>query len=162
MAEDFETLWGQARDVRDVFDRVFREVTGEDFNLEAAVRHYPVMALGIAAVIGGVIGWRAGRRSLRALPPPSAETPRRAFVNELGAILPRSVEHARQKLPEIAASEEARAAARKWFQSAIEPRLRRNIDNLSDRLDQRISDLLADDRGNPRHGQDFRLDDPES
>src|SRR5579884_1002249 len=73
---DFEDVFAQAQQVIRHLSGAYREVTGEDLDLESAIKHYPLLALGLAAgagVLGGI--WLGRRGAARQLPPPPPEKP---------------------------------------------------------------------------------------
>src|SRR5437868_8532970 len=75
-SDDIEEIFSQAGRLLKFLDTTFRDVTGEDLDLESAVRHYPLVALGLAAGAGALGGWFLGRRSRLQLPPPAPEPKR--------------------------------------------------------------------------------------
>ena len=66
--DEFDDLLRQARHVGKILTAVYKEVTGEELDLEQAVRHYPLVALGLAAGAGALAGWWIGRGSAKQLP----------------------------------------------------------------------------------------------
>ncbi len=118
---DFDDLIAKYRQVAEAFGTVYRDITGEEFDLEGAVRHYPLVSLGIAAGTGLFAGMWIARRQRQELAPPPPPTAQRPF-DYLEHLLPEPFGRMRQVLPEIT-SEEAASAARDWLDS-VEPRLR--------------------------------------
>jgi hypothetical protein len=162
-SDDFEAFLAQARQIREVVERVYEEVTGEKLDLESAVRHYPLLTLGLVAGTAGAAGWWLGRKKARQLPPNTTMLDgTQAPLQRLEDGLPKTVDRFRRLLSELMTSDEAKRAAKHWFVQSVEPKLRHKIDNVSERLDRSISDVLQ--RGfNKSDGQrDVHLDDPPS
>ena len=75
-SDDIEELFSQAGHFLKLLRRAFEDVTGEDLDIETAIRHYPLVAVGLAAGAGMLGGWTLARRSKPQLPPPK---PRLSF-----------------------------------------------------------------------------------
>lgn len=119
---DFDDLIKKFRQAAEAFGTVYRDITGEEFDLEGAVRHYPLVSLGAAAGAGLFAGMWLARRQRQEIappPPPAVPTP----FEYLEQFLPGQFGRMRNVLPELA-SDEAATAARDWLDSVVEPRLR--------------------------------------
>lgn len=124
---DFDDLVARVRQVAAVFGTIYQDVTGEEFDLEGAVRHYPLVSLGVAAGAGLLAGVWIARRPQAQLPPPPPPTPSRPF-DYLEQLLPQPLERMRRAFPEMM-GDEAGAVARNWFDSVIEPGLRDTLES---------------------------------
>jgi len=148
----FNDLFARAQQIGKLLANTFEDVTGEDLDLESAVRHYPLIALGLAAGAGLVGGWWIGHRAGQAPPspaqpalqdggwlrdlrarlaarngtPPTGQPP--TPLDFLDQLIPGSAETVRGLLPE-GASEEAASVARDWLSNVVEPRLRQGLEN---------------------------------
>lgn len=123
-SSDFDDLLARWRQFSGILATVYRDVTGEELNLESAVRHYPLVALGVAAGVGFVAGQTLARRSEHQLPPPPPTRGSSSFEQ----FLPAPFERVRELLPEWSA-EEAEAQARVWIDTVIEPRIRETLES---------------------------------
>jgi hypothetical protein len=163
-SDELDELLAGARQLGRIFREIYRDVTGDEPDLESAVRHYPLLALGAAAGAGVAAGWWFGRKSRRQLPPP-AETPTSLPLSQsieyLGETFPGAIERVREKLPEITVSDEVKARARAWVDTVLERELRQNVDSLADTMDARLSTFFrkAIERLGPE--DDVQLDEPD-
>jgi hypothetical protein len=156
-ADDFNELLVNARQVGKLVAAIFEGATDEDFNLEAALRRYPVVSLSLAAGAGMLGGWWVARRT-RSTPqisppkPPSrvatlaeqareltaelktrTEAARRQSPEDplayIDVVMPGGADRVREFLPEGTADEVA-AAAKSWLDTFLEPRLRQGAESL--------------------------------
>lgn len=158
---DFDDLLNQANEIRKALARAYKDVTGEDLDLEGAFRHYPLLAIGVSAGVGAVGGWWIARRGRAAelsspAPPPAVETSKP--LQYLEGLLPGTAERMRERLPEITVPEEMKQVARSWFDNVVEPRLRQNLDHLAAQVDETLGGIL---RSNGHPADDVELEDPE-
>lgn len=132
-ADDFDDILGSAHQLREAVASIYKDITGEDLDLEGVVRHYPIVALGLATGAGAIAGWYFARRSM-ALPPP---------LDDLIAEEPGEPGPANRRLPSLSVSPVVSSAARKWYADVLEPRLRTNLDAAMKSVEQRgFSGLL--------------------
>ncbi|MDQ2742744.1 MAG: DUF883 C-terminal domain-containing protein [Chloroflexota bacterium] len=120
----FDDLLAGWRQFSDILSTVYKDITGENLDLESAVRHYPLLTLGAAAGVGFVAGQFLARRSQTRLP----ESPPPRQPELLPQFPAAPLERLRELLPEWNA-EEAEAQARAWIDTVVEPRLRETFDN---------------------------------
>ena len=158
-SDDIEEIFSQAGRLLKFLDTTFRDVTGEDLDLESAVRHYPLVALGLAAAAGALGGWFLGRRSQPQLPPPTPESKRpidslrditsrfqlpqkpaeeappppgqepRHPMEYLEQLVPEGMERIRSILPDVT-PDEAAAVAREWMDTFMEPKLKQGLESV--------------------------------
>lgn len=144
---DYDDLLARFRQLSTVFGTIYRDVTGEDFDLEGAVRHYPLVSLGLAAGAGLLGGIWLARRPRAQLPPPPPPAPLKPF-DYLEQLLPQPFERVRRALPEMT-SEDASAIARTWLESVIEPGLKDTMESSKFGLFLRRTLERLDDGGKP-------------
>lgn len=155
---DFDELMHGARQFVTHLASAYREITGEELDIESAVRHYPLVALGIAAGVGAFGGWWFGRRGQIQLPPP---TPEPSPLNYVERFIPEGLEKVRDLLPESIA-EEATAQARTWVEDVLEPRLREGVESaVSNIAETRWGAFLKETIQRFETGPEKELDDPE-
>ncbi len=123
---DFDDLLARFRQLSTVFGTIYRDITGEEFDLEGAVRHYPLVSLGLAAGTGLLAGVWIARRPQAQLPPPPPP-PTRPF-DYLEQLLPQPFERVRRVWPEMT-GEDAGAMARTWLESVLEPGLKDTMES---------------------------------
>lgn len=152
MSNDFEEIIAQGRLVARQLAGVYREVTGEELDLESAVRHYPLVAAGAALGIGVVAGWSLGRRGRAALPPPPA-SPSPDLLGE-------GMERVRDLLPGVV-PEEIAESARAWMDTVLEPRLREGMENAANVAETRITQFLRQTIQRLEGTSERELEDPE-
>ncbi|MBV9282334.1 MAG: hypothetical protein JOZ41_19810, partial [Chloroflexi bacterium] len=157
-------------------------VTGEDFDLESAIRHYPLVALGVAAGLGAVGGWWLGRRSRPQLPAPQPKSQLESTfesLRDLGSrlahpspgdqghegplgyleqLVPEGLETVRKALPELT-SEETISQAKTWFETVVEPKLKEGLDNVVSQ--SRVGSFLKDVLRQADTSEETHLPDPE-
>lgn len=185
-SSEFEDLFAQVKQVGNVLKQTFEDVTGEELDPEAAIRHYPLVAVGLAAGAGLVGGWWLGRRSSRRqLPAPGPQTPVESALDRLrdlrarlraenGAgqaggpleyleqIIPGGLDAVRGMLPEGAA-EEASSMARDWLSNVVEPRLRQGLENAVESASRGSFGAFLKETLEYLEGtEDRKLDDPEA
>jgi hypothetical protein len=159
-SNEFDDLVAQAKQIGKVLATLYEDVTGEELDLEGAIRHYPLIALGLALGAGALGGLWITRRARSQLPPPpqpksqldstfdslrslgarfrqrSERTPGQEPVGPLDyleQLLPGGVDKVREFLPEVT-PEEATAVAQEWLDSFVEPKLKQGLDNLENRF----------------------------
>src|SRR5437588_942758 len=74
-SSDFDELIDQAKQIGKMLGDLFEEVTGDEFDLEGTIKHYPLIALGLGLGAGTIAGWWVGSRRRPALPPPPQTLP---------------------------------------------------------------------------------------
>lgn len=127
---DFDELLNRARDARHLLETLYKDVTGEDLDIEGAVRHYPLLAVGLAAGAGVLGGWWLGRKQQPQLPPPPPERAPSRFeglgnpFEMLEGFIPGAAEKVRERMPEVVVSEEVKTIARTWISGVLEPKLK--------------------------------------
>lgn len=164
-SHDFDDLLAQGRHIGKLLATIYKDVTGEDLDIESAIKHYPVLALGVAAAAGATAGWWVGKRGRKQLPPPAPEStslpgPSVNPLQQIGEVLPHTVERMRSALPEVIISDEVKTVARNFFESVLEPKIQENIDGFAANMDARLGALLNRFGQKPESGEDVRLDDP--
>src|SRR4051812_21461456 len=95
---DFDDLFTQAGDLLKHFVPIFKDLTGEELDVESALRHYPWVILGTAAGVGLLAGVWIGRKQAPAPPPPPpplAAGP----MSYLERLFPQGMDRVRQALP---------------------------------------------------------------
>ncbi len=190
-SSDFEELIGQARQIGKMLGDLFEEVTGDEFDLEGTIKHYPLIALGVGLGAGAIAGWWVGSRRHSALPPPQAALPPEAesgsgfgrlgelFKNVQNAakgdgegtnhprdvlenLFPSGVEKVRDVWPDVV-SEEAAAMAKTWVDTVLEPKLRQGIDTMATNVSEsKIGTFFRQTLARYEETQDHQLDDPET
>src|SRR5947209_13990446 len=117
-SKDLEEFLAQARVAGGMLKSLYEDLSGEELDVESAVRHYPLLALGLAAGLGAAAGWWLGRKNRPQLPPPEPQKFRALeFVEET---LPDAVERVRARLPEVVLSDAAKAKARTWLTNIVD------------------------------------------
>jgi hypothetical protein len=129
---DFADLFSQAKQFNEHFAGVFKEVTGEDFDLETAVKHYPLVSLGLAAAVGVLGGWWVASKQRKSLPPAETHIAERGgtFFERVERIFPGGVESFRRSVPEVP-TEKTAAVLAGWMDQVVEPRLKKGLENLT-------------------------------
>lgn len=171
-SNEFDDLMAQAKHIGKVLATLYEDVTGEEFDLEGAIRHYPLVALGLALGAGALGGWWIARRARPQLPPAPPPKSQLDSLRSLGArlrprtepapgqepvgpldylehLVPGGVDKVREYLPDVT-PEEATAMAKEWLDTFVEPRLKQSFDNLDSKLGaffkQQLQRLEGDDR----------------
>lgn len=150
-SDDIEELFSQASHLLKSLRPLFKDLTGEDLDLESAVRHYPLLTIGLAAAAGAVGGWAVGRRSRRELPPPEPPRLRDARLRPpeatppaeqpphpldyLEHLVPESIDRLRKVLPETT-QQEAAELAKEWVDNVLEPKLKQGLDRVVDNVSE--------------------------
>ncbi len=181
---DFDELIGQAKQIGAMLGDLYEDFTGEEFDLEGTIKHYPLVALGLGLGAGVIAGWWVGRRHRAALPPPQADptsgfgrlsdlfklaqdstrgdaggTKRARDVFE--SFFPSGVEKVRDVLPDVV-SEEAAAMAKTWVDSVLEPKLREGIDAMATNVtESKFGSFVRQTLARFDETEEHRLDDPE-
>lgn len=149
-SNDFDEIFSQAGNLLKLLNKVFEGVTGEPLDLESAVRHYPLLAVGLAAGTGAIGGWLLARRSSPQLPPPAPSRPLDSLpdirsklrpaeetgpaqqpvhpLEYLEQLVPEGLDRLRNVLPDVT-SEEASALAREWA-DVLEPKVKQGLDTV--------------------------------
>lgn len=157
---DFDELVNQARQIAKQLGAVYRDVTGEDLDLEGIVRHYPLIAVGIAAGAGALGGWLAARRAQRRLPPPPSSH-KHTPLEYIERLLPQGVERAREMLPDVV-SEEVAERAEAWVEEVLQPRLKEGVESVMANMSEtRWGLYLRQTIERLESGEDRQLEDPE-
>jgi hypothetical protein len=139
---DFDELLSRSKQVARVLTLVYRDLTGEDLDLESAVRHHPLVMLGTAVGLGFLAGYWVTGRAHQELPPP----PKPYRQDPFQQLLPESLEQVRSFLPEWNARE-VEAQAREWIERVVDPRVREGVEStkLGAFLRRTIERLGSDD-----------------
>ena len=154
--KDFDELVEQVRVLGQSFVHAYREITGEDLDLEGAIRHYPLIAVGLAAGAGAVGGWLLARRGQKQLPPPQTTPTALDFVERL---VPEGLEMARELLSE---SLEEAEAARTWVDEVLEPSIKEGLQTAVENVERtRFGVFLKDSLRRLEGGEDHQLPDPD-
>lgn len=187
-SSDFDDLIGQAKQIGKVLGDLFEEVTGEELDLEGAIKHYPLIALGVGLGVGAIAGWWVGSKRRPALPPPDAlpQVSPPSGLGRLGELLkgiqssstgegegtnhprdvlenlfPSGVEKVRDVLPDVV-SEEAAAMAKTWVDTVLEPKLRQGIDSMTTNVSEsKLGTFFRQTLARYEETEDHHLDDPE-
>lgn len=185
---DFDELIGQAKQIGKMLGDLFEEVTGEEFDLEGSIKHYPLIALGVGLGAGALAGWWLGSRHRPALPPPQQALPPGAETSGgfgrlgdlfkgvqnsakgegtnhprdvLEHLFPSGVEKVRDVLPDVV-SEEAAAMAKTWVDTVLEPKLRQGIDTMATSVSEsKLGSFFRQTLARYEETEDHHLDDPE-
>jgi hypothetical protein len=188
-SNDFDELIGQARQIGKMLGDLFEEITGDEFDLEGTIKHYPLIAVGVGLGAGAIAGWWVGNKRRPALPPPQAalpsETEAGSGFGRLGELFrgvqsaakgegasqprdvlenlfPSGVEKVRDVLPDVV-SEEAAAMAKTWVDTVLEPKLRQGIDSMATNVSEsRLGSFFRQTLARYEETEDHHLDDPES
>jgi hypothetical protein len=158
----FDELFGQAGEVFRALRTVYSDVTGEELDLESALKNYPLIVVGLAAGAGFFGGWLIGRRNPAALPPPTSTetltgtgtgTGTGSPLDAIERFFPNQVGKVRDALPEGLA-DEAASVARKWVDGVLE-------NGLKDASTSRFGSMLRDTFRRTEQSDDTTLDEPE-
>jgi hypothetical protein len=190
-SNEFDELIVQAKQIGKMLGDLFEEVTGEELDLERAIKHYPLIAIGLGLGAGAIAGWWVGSRRRPALPPPPQTLPRptepASGFRRLGDLFkgvqgsshgegqgpnhprdlfenffPSGVEKVRDVLPDVV-SEEAAAMAKTWVDTVLEPKLRQGIDSMATSVSEsKFGLFFRQTLARYEETQDHHLDDPES
>lgn len=155
---DFDELLKQARQVAGYLAEAYRDVTGEEIDLDGIVRHYPLVAVGVAAGVGAIGGWLVARRSQRRLPPPKMAPTPLEYVERL---VPEGIERVRDILPGLVADDAAERATA-WMGEVLEPRLKESVDSVMANVSEtRLGLFLRQTIERLDTGEDRQLEDPD-
>jgi hypothetical protein len=157
-SSEFDELLKQAKQILSQLKEAYREVAGEELDLEGAVKHYPLLALTLAAGVGAVGGWFVGRRMRPPpqplqLPPPKPQSRLdRTWqsAREMGEKLkerhdaapegspPTPLDYLETLMPEKmehvreilpeGTTEDMAARAREWMDTRVEPKLQQGLE----------------------------------
>lgn len=143
---DWDEIIVQAGQAASIARTVFKDLTGEEFDLESGIRHYPLVALGLAAAAGAAGGWWFTRGSRPQLPPPAVAPPEPGVFSEplafIEDVLPGALDRVRDALPEVSVPSEVRERALGWLNSVGEKQLRKNFGEFTESVDTKLSGLL--------------------
>jgi hypothetical protein len=154
---DFDELIGHLRLLGQSFSHAYSEVTGEDLDVESAIRHYPLVALGIVAGAAGVGGFLLGRRGQKKLPPPSESNP----LLQREWHLPEGLDRMRELIPESLV-EDATASARTWIEEVLEPSIKEGLQSAVEEVEHtRFGVFLKESLRRLEGGDEHQLPDPE-
>jgi hypothetical protein len=153
-SKEFDELFEQAGQIARALRDAYKDVSGEDLDLEAALKHYPVLIVGAAVGTGALVGWWIGHRRPAPEPPPPSKKKTMDFLEDL---FPKQVNRMKDVLPEGTA-EDAATAARNWMDTVLEPRLRQGIDSASE---TRFGSFVRQTIRKLEQTGDTELDEPE-
>ncbi|MGH2443867.1 MAG: hypothetical protein ACRDFX_12000 [Chloroflexota bacterium] len=156
-SSDFDEVFGQARHILSIVTATYKDVTGEDLDLEGGIRHYPLLALGFAAGAGALAGYWYGRKSHPQLPPPPPEPPIDATIQRLGDAIPDALNRVRDALPEITVPDEVKNRAKTWMESQFN----QSIDKVAENVDGKLSSWFGRAMQRTEPDEDTTLRDPE-
>jgi hypothetical protein len=123
MEPDYDELFTHARHVATLLATLYRDVAGEELDLETAIKHYPLIAVGLAAGLGTLGGLWLGRKLSPQLPPPSRPGP----LDRLEQYLPIPLDRVMDFIPETTI-EGVTDVAREWMGTVLEPRIKEVTD----------------------------------
>jgi hypothetical protein len=169
---DFDELFKQAQQVGRQLGAVYREVTGEDLDIDSAIRHYPLFAVGLVAGAGLIGGYWLGRRGQKQLPPPPKQqgsldrlrelNDRRREAAERGESLS-PLDFVEHLLPPGMELEDAAQSARDWAGKQLEPRLREGVESvLGNMADFHFGSFLRQTIRRADMSEDQQIEDPEN
>jgi hypothetical protein len=170
---DFDELFGQAQQIGKQLARVYREVTGEDLEIESIIRHYPLFAVGLAAGAGALGGYWLGRRGQKQLPPPPPKgsssierlrdlNERRKEASDRGESLT-PMDFVEHLLPPGMELDDAAQTAKEWVSDRLEPRLREGVDSVLENMaDFRFGTFLRQTIRRADQSEDRPIEDPEN
>ena len=184
-SDEFDELYSQANRLSKILVSAYRDITGEDLDLEGIVRHYPLVALGLAAGAGALGGWWVARKFQAQLPPPTpksqldtaldslrdirakfraagegapGETPARPW-EYVEWLLPGALEALRKTFPDANIGQGA-SPGKNWLDTVLEPELRAGLDNVVSNLSESKVGLYFRQRMRRLgKGKDTRLED---
>jgi hypothetical protein len=167
---EFDELFKQAQQIGRQLAGVYRDVTGEDLDLESAIRHSPLFAVGLAAGAGILGGYWLGRRSQKQLPPPKQTgsldrlrelNERRKEAADKGESLS-PLDFVEHLLPPGMELEDAAQSAKEWAGKQLEPRLREGMESVLENMaDFRFGSFLRQTIRRADQSEDQQLEDPD-
>lgn len=167
---EFDDLFTQARQVGRQLAGVYRDVTGEDLDIESAIRHYPLFAVGLVAGAGVLGGYWLGRRNAKQLPPPKQQgsldrlrelNERRKEASDRGEQLS-PLDFVEHLLPPGMELEDAAQSARDWAGKQLEPRLREGVESVLENMsDFRFGSFLRQTIRRVDQSEDKQIEDPD-
>jgi hypothetical protein len=162
-SKELDELLAHLRSAGGVFKTLYLELTGEeDLDIESAARHYPLIALGLAAGLGVAAGWWLGRQSAPALPPPPPEPPAKRTRDLFEEFLPGAVDRVRARLPEVVVSDAAKARVGVWLGNVVERQFQQGADRWAERTDSRLGAFFRRATEPLDSEEEVRLEDPAS
>ncbi|MGH2449341.1 MAG: hypothetical protein ACRDFS_12165 [Chloroflexota bacterium] len=170
MYSDLRLLLRRSRLIGGLLVTVVETITGEELDLDAAVRHYPLLAVGAAFGGGTLLGWFVGTKlspatapprpmenQLQQLLPESVEKMRTRLPEEIDRVrerLPGELDRLRERLPEITV-DQAMTRARGWLDSVLEPKLKQGLESAAESVpDQTLGGILRNAAGRLGNGSD--------
>ena len=157
---EFDDLIEHVRIFSRLFAGAYEEVVGEELNVESVIRHYPLLALGIAAGAGAAGGWFIGRRGQKQLPPPPPP-PQSNPLSQLERFIPEGLDRVRDLIPETLA-EEAANSARTWVEEVLEPSIKEGLHIAAENVEQtRFGMFIRESLRRLEGGDEHQLPDPD-
>ena len=178
-SNEFDELYSQVSRLSKLLATAYRDVTGEDLDLEGVVRHYPLVALGVAAGAGALGGWWAARRFRKQLPPPAPRSQVEMTLESLRDFSSRwkaagqrapgqgsgmAWEYLEQLLKSFPdKTKEEGKPAKNWLDTVLEPKLKEGMDTFVSNLSRnKMGAYFRQQIQRLESGDDTRLEDPES
>lgn len=168
---EFDELFKQVQHIGRHLAGVYRDVTGEDLDIESAIRHYPLFAVGLVAGAGLLGGYWLGRRNQKQLPPPKQNgsldrlrelNERRKEAADRGESLS-PLDFVEHLLPPGMELEDAAQSARNWAGKQLEPRLREGMESVLESMsDFRFGSFLRQTIRRADQSEDQQLEDPDA
>jgi len=159
---DADESFQQIRTMTRLFIAVYGDVTGEEFDVDGVLRHGPLLAIGVAAGVGGLVGWWWGRRERPALPPAKSDSVWADLpLDRHEGIFPGVAQQLRDALPEITVSPAIRHAGAGWLRTVLEARLDPPTGPTEQPAPGGLGALLRQVNRQLSSGEDTRLVDPE-
>jgi|SRR5947209_1232774 len=160
-SNDLDDLLRQLRSAAGTIRTLYRDLTDEDLDVESAMRHYPLLALGLAAGAGAAAGWWLGRKRQPELPPPPPEPAPKRPLEYVEELLPGAVDRVRARLPEVVLSDAAKTRARAWLGNIVEHQLQQGVDRWADGADTRLGSVFRRATQHVDKEVEVRLEDPD-
>ena len=186
-SDEFDELYSRASGLSKILASAYRDVTGEDLDLEGIVRHYPLVALGLAAGAGALSGWWVARKFQAKLPPPAPKSQLDTALESLrdiGAkfkaagqrapgetpatpweyaerLLPGALDALRKAFPDANIGRGA-SSGKNWLDAVLEPELKAGLDDVVSHLSEsKVGLYLRQRMRRLGNGRDTHLDDPD-
>ena len=161
-SKDLDDLLAELRQAGRLFATLYKDLTGDEFDADSVVRHYPVAALGLAAGAGVAAGWWLGRRNVPQLPPPPpAEPVSKRALDLVDDVLPGAVDRVRARLPEVVLSDETRARVKTWMGNIAEHQVQQGIDRWAEGAEVKLGSFFRRATERLDREEEVRLEDPE-
>jgi len=158
-SEAFDGFFKQSRQIAQSLATLFEDLTGEELDVNSTIKHYPLVAAGIAAGAGLAAGLWIGRKSAPQLPPPKAP-PYSNPLEYLDQVLPDSLKKVRDFLPE-SVTDDASLMARTWMEGVLEPKIKQGLDSVAHSVtESKIGVFLKEAYEHMEQSEDTRLEDP--